>query len=187
MNLIISASLAGALAACGGDDGASVGGLSCSSPACGGDPVGVWTIEDSCIDGDFTVEECPELEVNSFSATQSGTVTVNADNTYELDTQTVGSVSVTFPASCFGGLLTDCAQLNDDDTTCTGDAAAACDCDVSVDETTVESGTWSVNGTEVTLDDGNGNAETSEFCVDGDAMSVITEDEGIRAVLLLSR
>ena len=185
MNTIFSISI---LAACGGDDGGSGdGALSCGTEPCGGDPVGVWTVQESCFDGDFTVEQCPELVVNSFDASQTGTVTVNDDMSYSLDLEVTGSASVTFPASCFGGLLTDCAQLNDDGTTCTGDAQTECDCELTLDEVIDESGTWSVSGNQITLDDGTNEPETSDFCVSGDSASVSTETEGVRAEMILTR
>lgn len=182
LTLSISAALA---IGCGGDDGGS-GGLGCDTAACGGDPVGVWTVVDSCFEGELTIEQCPDLIVKSVDVDQTGTVTIDADMSYTLDLTVSGTASVTFPASCFGGLITDCAQLNDDGTTCTGDASAECDCDITLDEVTDETGTWSTTGNQITLDDGT-EPEVSDYCVQGDRAVVSTNMAGINAAMILSR
>lgn len=172
---------------CGGDD-VNVGGLSCGTDPCGGDPVGVWTIGATCLSGAPMIDQCPQADIR-FSIDQEGTVTVSADMTYSVEATSAGFLRGTIPAECFQGQLTDCAQLNDEDTTCTGDASVECSCEATFSETVSESGTWSVNGNEITLDDGAGNIEINEFCVQGDAMSVhsTSDTEGIEFEILLSR
>lgn len=179
--------IAASLAACGGDDDINVGGLSCGTTPCGGDPVGVWTIGGTCVSGAASSEDCPEATFTS-SVEQTGTVEVNADMTYSVDVTTAGVSRGTIPISCFQGLLTDCSQLNDEEISCEAAGDDACSCTVTINDQTLESGTWSVTGNTITLDDGAGGVDTSDFCVAGDAMSVsMVDEDGVGVEILMTR
>jgi hypothetical protein len=174
-------------AGCGGDDGVNVGGLSCNTAPCGGDPVGAWTIGATCITGIPTIDACPEADIR-VAVDQTGTVDVSADMTYSVEVTSSGFIRTTFPASCLEGVIADCADIGDGvELTCTGDATVECSCEQILDETATESGTWSVSGNQINLDDGT-DVTIGDYCVDGDAMSVRTGDaDGLAFELLMTR
>lgn len=172
--------LAVVLIGCGGG-GAE---LECPTAPCGGDPVGEWTIADSCFDGQIEVASCPELEIRSFDASQTGTASINADMTYAIDQRVAGSATLAFPASCFaGGTIRNCSDLNDVGTTCTGDIASECVCDQDLDESVVEAGTWQVSGTTIALSASG----PSDYCVSGDTLSLSLGNGSGAAELIMTR
>jgi len=178
------------IAGCGGDDGGggSNQALCDSFSACGGDPVGVWSITGYCIDGDFEVPSCPTATAD-FNLNQSGTVTVNGDDTYVTDTVTTGAIVAHIPGDCFTGIpVASCSDLDDEDQTCTGDIASSCDCTSTIDDTDTETGTWVANGSTITLTpDGAGDPDMLDFCVDGNRMTVRTQDPDFQSVVELRR
>lgn len=176
------------LIACGGDDGVNVGGLTCGTAPCGGDPIGDWTIEASCVEGDFEIEQCPEAVVQ-VAVDVSGSVSINPDMSYSIEVTTAGFLSSAIPASCIpAGQITDCSDLDSEELSCTGDPALECDCRQTVSQQNSESGTWSTSGNQITFDDGAGGVTTNDYCVSGDAASVsTTNDVGLRLEILMTR
>ena len=169
--LLISSALLWSVG-CGGDDGA----LECGTAACGGDPVGTWTIADVCVTGgDFVApDECPEATgSNAFEL--SGTITFNDDETYEANVTSLVTGDFTIPASCLEGLpITSCADLEqDEDTTCEGTPDTECSCSFTIENVDTDPGTWSTTGNQLDLD-GEG---AGDYCVDGDAMSLHAPDD----------
>ena len=182
MRILFSLLVAASLAACGGGDG---GGLDCGFAACGGDPVGVWTIADSCLEGTPMIDDCPDAVITS-DVSLSGTVTVNADMTESSSITTTGTQTASIPSACLMGAT--CAQVEAaiDGASCT-DAADGCDCTLTIDDTDEASGTWSVSGTTITIVDTGEDPETLDFCVDGDSMQVRTEADGITSGILFTK
>lgn len=172
--------LAVLLIGCGGGGDAE---LSCPTAPCGGDPVGEWTIAESCFAGQIDVASCPDLEIRAFDAAQTGTLSIAGDMTYAVDQQITGSATLAFPASCFDGLIRNCSDLNDVGTTCTGDIASECVCDQTLDENVGETGTWQVSGTTIAFS-GSGPAD---FCVSGDTLSLATSAGAGTAELIMTR
>jgi hypothetical protein len=153
------------LVGCGGDD------VNCSFTACGGDPVGNWSIEGMCFDADDLLDQssCPQATASA-SVDISGSVSILADSTYTSQTSSVTSFITTIPAECLMGLMS-CDQLTNPDTgtMCSGDASDACDCTGSDSQSDTSSGTWSASGNTLTLDN-----DPAEYCVSGNTMKVRT-------------
>jgi hypothetical protein len=159
--------LVGLCAGCGGDDD----GVDCSGfSACGGDPVGNWTIQGICLDPDSDPIPACDGEQVSANITQSGTVMVTSDG-YTTSVTTQGTVTVTVPGSCLTG-LTSCDQLSSPDQTCSGDVSSSCSCRSDVDEMSSETGTYTTSGGVLTLMPSGGTTETLEYCVNGDTFRV---------------
>ena len=163
--------------ACGGGDGVSCG----TFAACGGDLVGTWTLEATCGADDLAPPEiCPTATVTS-NVTQSGTVSFGADNVYTENITSSGSGTVTFPASCLSEFqITSCDQLSsaEDGVTCTGNPSSSCACNVTIDETSNNTGTYTTSGNTVTTTTGDGTT-VIEYCVDGSTMKARQQGDTI--------
>ena len=168
--LALAVLLGGLTAACGGDDD---GGASCEDfAACGGDPVGEWSLVDTCVEGGNPFgANCPDATFDYSGLTQTGSVSVNANNTYTATITTAGNIAAFVPTSCLQGAS--CTQLDQssDDLSCT-DADGGCDCTVSASDMSDDSGTWSVAGNSLTLTPDGEAPEAAEFCVKGDSFTV---------------
>jgi hypothetical protein len=163
---------------CGGDDG-----FSCGTAACGGDPVGTWTIQDVCFNADLEPpDECPDATISA-DFDLSGSITFADDETYTGSSQSTISLEFVIPGSCLPG-LTSCDQLEDEDTTCTGTPDTECSCSSTSEESSDDSGTWTTNGNQINLDgDGDG-----DYCVDGNAMSIHSPSaDGVEIEILFTR
>lgn len=176
-----------ALAACkekeDGDTGGGGGGGGGSLPtcddafsACGGDPVGSWTLVDYCFDVEPEIPDCPEATY-TFDATPDGTLVVNADGTYSVDFTMTMEMSVELPKSCFPKGMT-CDQIGDKDMTCS-DAGDSCVCVTTpTSEEISETGIWGVKGTTLTVvSDEDGSVETMEFCATTRSLEILQENE----------
>jgi hypothetical protein len=173
--------------------------IDCSFAACGGNVVGSWNIQGACIDVNDDdnpfKEACPEA---TFDAGFDITGTVEfTDSTYTTTFTGSNTITVTFPASCVKnfGNLTSCAELNstfeDEDepqktTSCTGDVATSCTCTINdAVDPTPKTGTYTKDGNTISMtDEGETEAETNEYCVDGNSLKVkFTEGNGNTVVL----
>lgn len=158
---------------------------------CGGDAVGDWTIATACIP-DFAFqapEECPTATASVSNLSLPGTVSINADGSYLLTTEGMSmDLTIHIPRSCIGDLTctdlatymeADCADASDGD---------GCDCaSQQSGEPDTETGTWTSEGTTVTLTNADGEVETVDYCADSDEMwlSITPEEEGAPAFSLL--
>ena len=163
-----------------------------SFSACGGNPVGVWTIDASCIDvsNDQAIgggaEACEGLSVNA-TVDYDGTVTIETDGSYVANLKAGASTEVTYPKSCLGG-ITDCAMLDPG----AADAGDACLISQTSNEDVLEQGTWNASGNTLTLTDAAGEQSMAEFCVSGNTLrlSVVEGDEDasdINIVMVMTR
>lgn len=168
---ILAVALLTATAACGGDDDG--GDFSCTFEACGGDPVGEWTIVEACI-GEFSIDACPEAEVDYSGVTQSGTVVVLDDGTYSTSIQTMGQATALIPRTCFQGATCEQVSMGSDELDCTG-VGEDCDCTIDATSTDSENGTWTSSGNTLTTTASGGTPETVEYCVDGDSFKIHPE------------
>ena len=133
-----------ALTACGDED------VDCSFEACGGDPVGAWTIDGACSPTtNGTDEDCPGATLVR-SVSYSGTWTFDADMTYEVDGQTLQSLQGSFPLSCLGQVAT-CEDLADEGIDC-HTAGDRCECNSVSSAPYTLAGTWTSSGSTLTLD-----------------------------------
>lgn len=160
--------LLAALGGCGGDDD---GNLDCGDySACGGDPVGEWTVVDACIDGapDPEIDGCPDATATIDDVVVDGTVMVRDDGSYATNVDIAATVVITVPLSCLqGGTCADLSQAAGVPCNENGDA---CDCMSHSDSSDQESGTWEVNGSTLTLTDSAGDPSDASFCVQGDVL-----------------
>ena len=177
--LMVSLALGGA---CGGNDAADGGndpGLCTGFTACGGDPTGTWTVTGFCDNdvGGQEFEECPAATVD-LDFTQTGTVTLNSDSSYQFSINTDGVGTLTIPGSCLTG-ITECSIFDDDELLCTGDPASACTCQSEINEVDMDTGTWAVSGTTITLTDQSEQSDDLEFCVDGNTLTVRDAEDDV--------
>jgi hypothetical protein len=140
--------------------------------ACGGDPVGTWTIVDACDDYNVaaTVQAlCPTATVGEIEGTITGTLTVTATN-WDYAASGTLSTTIMIPGVCAAqaqgcaGVQTLLGQIGT--ATCTGNAS--CECDVSVDIANGSTGTYTVSGGVATVD----GAEEWYFCSEDGGMSL---------------
>lgn len=178
------------LAACGGDDD---GGVVCETfSACGGDPAGEWVFVDACVDeAEFSlgIEECPQATATFTEVTVSGTLTFDPDGTYELEQNVLGTLALTVPLSCFEGTLEDCDEVGDlVDLECS-ESGDSCACPQEIETEVSGTGTWEVDGADITIAPDGEEAETGQFCVDGDRLELRSPetDLGDMSTLFLER
>ena len=156
-----------------------------SFTACGGDPTGVWRIADSCLTADIDVSEAGGADCEGLSVSTdidyTGTITIDAGGTYTTDMDVGIDFSATYPKSCLGA--TDCGQLGPD----AQDTGSACVVSMSETDTAQDSGTWSVDGTIMSLSsDGDGPSE-AEYCVSGNRMELNIQEEDVQIIMVLTR
>ncbi|HEY8922748.1 MAG TPA: hypothetical protein VIU64_00135, partial [Polyangia bacterium] len=100
-----------AFTSCGGSSGNSCA----NAAACGGDIVGTWTIQSSCVSASASMfaDSCPTATVATSDLKITGSVVYKADLTYTSTSSMSGTATVHLPASCLtsGGVTVTCAQL----------------------------------------------------------------------------
>ena len=180
----------------------------CTTNGCGGEVVGSWSLQGIC-QGGYTSSE-PVLDSCQVPATQtvgiaaSGGVDFFEDGTYRSVTVLELDFALSIPGRCAIGLAS-CAGIefnfqNSEETqdwTCTQTSNAdPCICSGQRTETETVSGTYTVDGTVLTItpldvvsDSPNRSAELKggfEYCGDGTGLSLIrAADEDIPEVLTL--
>jgi len=165
---------------------------------CGGDLVGEWTIKEVCFDiaaPAALVAVCPDVTFSVSPAIATGTISFKADGT----TSSSGSISfqefVRFPNSCltedectlFGSQLSTAAGVTDG--TCTYAGSTGCSCSLTSNQPSMSSGTYEVQGTNVTVTNSTtGAKEVDSFCVSGNTLRVRgPSTNGNSANLVLTR
>ncbi|WP_437647614.1 hypothetical protein [Sorangium sp. So ce362] len=195
-SILLVASLL-SLSACGDDGGSSEGGGACGEvAACGGDPTGSWTIEETCIDPSMLAEltgSC-DAEVDVSGLEMVGTAEFRSDSTYATTSTVQGPMKIVFPPSCLTteGVTVTCAQLDTflqqlltegDAPFASASCAAAgegCACTLIMEETTTTgAGTWSAWGASLTVEADGEAPEEVPFCVEGSSLTMaIDADAG---------
>ncbi|MGK3989547.1 hypothetical protein WME99_41250 [Sorangium sp. So ce136] len=190
--VLLSTSLL-ALSACGDDDGSTGGGAACEeAQACGGDPTGSWTIEETCLDTAMFAEldaNCgAEIDVSGVAF--KGSAEFKSDGTYATTSTVTGPMKAVYPPPClvFEDTTITCAQLDQtmQDLIAQGEApyesatcAAAgqdCVCNLSLAErTTAGSGTWSVSGTSLITGSSGEAPQEVPFCVEGSSLTMAAQ------------
>jgi hypothetical protein len=185
-----------ALSACGGgvEDGGNSngGGASCEEvAACGGDPTGTWTMDETCIDSSFFqgITEGCDADIDISGMEVSGSAEFRADKTYVTTLTQQGPMKVVYPPECLTveDTTMTCAQLNETMQQLAGakespftsaecvSAGADCACTVVVAPTTsTATGTWSVSGSTLTTGSESEGEEPEEtpFCADGSSFTI---------------
>ncbi|GDX82398.1 hypothetical protein LBMAG42_42090 [Deltaproteobacteria bacterium] len=163
----------------------------CTTEACGGDPTGEWTIADVCFDGTPSDLQCEGSTIRLSDISMVGTLSLNADGTYTNELVSGNFESrIDLPSTCLDEEHPDCAsvQAEIDGYTCEDDGSGGCVCTGSnpMDPAT-DVGTWSVSGTDLSLDAGNG-ADTAPYCNDTDELWVdLSGTSGIPIQVLFTR
>lgn len=164
----------------------SLGG-ECSFAACGGDPVGTWTLDSACLqDGANPFEDtCADAIIEIDLSGSTGTLAINADMTYSTNFTFTGTFTFTLPMSCTDDIgITSCTDLNDPEEgrTCVDASGGGCTCTATItdDDPSAETGTYTRSGntfTTVPTDDPSG-GDTVEYCVDGNVLkaSIVTAE-----------
>jgi hypothetical protein len=186
--VVFSAALAPILSACG--DGAG----SCGKvQPCGGDVVGSYNISGACYNSASlempVIEGCPGATVAITSLGVTGSATFGADMTYSVSETITATASQTLPASCLtmNGLTLTCMQVDQlaqqvllsnpaiQSIRCAG--SSSCTCTFTLAPMTIaESGTYTTSGTTISLVDSAGGASSSEYCVQGNELHLISID-----------
>ena len=162
--------------------------FSCSSPpaGCGGDVVGTWQIEQSCIATLMGVASCAGLIADGTGLTQTGSMTFGADMTYSSTSTTSGTLKTVYPTECTAGLsCTDLATALSaglpagysapDCTT----VASGCSCTFQVSgQTTADSGTYTLSGNTLTQKRTNGGSLAIDYCVRDRALTMVAQNPG---------
>lgn len=145
---------------------------------CGGDPVGSWTVTGVC---EVSVDElsgCDGLEYRILDDRSSGTVEMNADDTYDRTYNIDMDFEIDIPLSCIspipcnllatasGGVLDSCT---DDGVTCT--------CAGSYADVDSASGTYAVDGNTLVFD----GSDRQDYCVRGNGATVL-DSTGVRTL-----
>ncbi|WP_437724977.1 hypothetical protein [Sorangium sp. So ce861] len=196
-SILLVASLL-SLAACGddgnSDDGGSNGGAACGGlAACGGDPTGSWTIEETCLDSSTFAEltEGCDAEIDASGVEMVGTAEFRADSTYVTTSTLQGPMKIVYPPSCLTmeGVTITCEQLDASMQEVVGDGALlasascvaagqGCACTLVLEgSTTTGEGTWSVSGTSLTLAPDGQEPDEVPFCVEGSSLTMAIETE----------
>lgn len=181
------------LAACGGDDGFPAEDF----VACGGDITGNWNFTSADATGDAALGDitgCAEATGRVTSVNQTGPISFASDMSYSDRTSVDVRVAVTIPSSCFdGGGPTSCEALGGSEdgitASCRGNIAENCQCDFRVEDDNQEMGVWMTSGNNLTLTVLGDVPEVSEYCVDGDLLTVRLADPvtGLTLVLAAER
>ena len=142
----------------------------CGVDPCGGDIVGEWTGAGQC----YIVPpdpKCPGLEI-TVDAEIAGGVTFDdvKVNTYDIAFDQTLDVVYYIPTACLGGAT--CDQISDPpDFVCT-DGDGGCDCNLTIEDTTEEVGTWETDGNVLTLTPEGGEPFDLDYCVDGTTLTI---------------
>lgn len=203
-------------AACGSGGTSRGGGDACAAiTPCGGDPVGTWTVSSTCViggweqfgDNMYEEPECADALV-SLDATQTGSVTVNVDGTYVTQYRFEMTMRLVFTRACIGAMAeldtVDDASLqafcdgarssfeepSDDGSITSGTCsvnAGTCQCTTSSSDDSTDSGTYAINGTNITTTDADGEVSEMSFCVQGNQMQTEETSDGITGVTVYQR
>lgn len=203
--LILIVALSSALTACNPQTGGGVTqdgtGASCPAGACGGDVVGTWNIESSCVTGaglaaamDFREPACD----GAFSKVQtrtSGSITFAPDGTLTSSQSSVLDMDVVLTPACIqaisngAGAANVCPALEqrflqsmEFAAVACGVQAGACLCSLSTPEQRLDhSGTYRIEGVELV------DQVRHPYCVEGDRMLYSTTANQVTSTLTLTR
>jgi hypothetical protein len=189
------------LAGCGGDSDNN--GAACSNAAgCGGDVVGTWTIQSTCVTPSMPSMGCEGTTADTSGFKTTGSITFNADKTFTSNITFSGSVTTTLPASCLmrNGVTATCAQVQETlqpsvtsgdytSATCTATGNGGCACTLGlVPQTDTNSGSYSTSGSVLTEIDPDGSTDDNAYCVKGNTMTLSpTSSSGSSGSIVLTK
>jgi len=149
----------------------------CNSTACGGDVVGAWTYAGMCIDtSQSPIEGCTGGYTQYSEVTMSGTLDFSADGTYALAFGALSnSMLFHLPYECLDGSTCDEAAASFGGADCV-DTGDACDCTFTNEgEPSEATGTWTVDGSTLSMLSDGGTQTTADFCADADEMWMLPD------------
>lgn len=167
----------------GAGNGAAAGsGSTCPAfTPCGGSLVGDWTVEHVCLSISTTkalTQACSGASFTVSPLTATGTVSFKADNTMTSSALISFQESLHYPAICFteAQCMLVATQLSAatgvSEAQCGYDAVTGCSCTLTSSQATMGSGTYAVQGTNVTMTNAaTGRTEVDSFCVSGNQAS----------------
>lgn len=123
-----------------------------ATTACGGMPTGMWDVTGTCsLIGNMAMQACPTATFTGTTAA-SGRLSLAGAGSYALDALVVGTGTITVPQPCnqFGctaiqGFLAGAYET----VRCSDDGGGGCRCLTTTRDRRNETGTWTVNGTEL--------------------------------------
>jgi hypothetical protein len=182
------------LAGCGGD---GKGGVlaSCGKVApCGGSLVGTWTVSSSCDSPtNFTGgAACPAATIDESQVKVTGLLTFGADMTFATSIAQSGTLRFSVPVDCVASIgAGSCDELAslispgppDATTTCTTtNATCVCALVYAGSLATNSNGTYTTAGSVLTTTDDAGYTADSSYCVQGNAIHVVSVDATTGAI-----
>lgn len=174
-----------ALVGCGGSDESDP--AQCSNIAgCGGDVVGQWTIQSTCLTPTLSsMNSCEGMTADASGVKTTGTITFKSDKTFTSSFAQSGSMVVNVPASCLmrNGATVSCTQLQqglqgsaaDPSVTSVSCAAAngGCACTlVMAPQNSSNSGSYETSGSVLTEVKSDGSSEENAYCVKGGTLTL---------------
>ena len=192
------------VSACAGKHESS--GTCSNSAGCGGNIVGTWKIESSCVSVNpeaMMSGTCTGTSEDTSGLKISGSVTYAADMTYTSNTTVSGSAKVTLPAACLmqNGITLTCDQLSQalagqpmmmgaTAGSCTATSGGGCSCKVTItSQSNSATGTYTTTGSgALTQTPNTGTTETDAYCVRGSTLTISpSSDSTSKGTLTLSK
>ncbi len=176
----------------GGDDGGGGGVLCAEFSACAGDPVAEWAFVDACVDEpvvSLDIPGCPDATNELVESQVSGTLSIAADGTYAVDQDLTTTTILRFPLTCLEGEAENCEQAGELLELDCAASGSDCECEQNGQGNAQETGTWEVDGADITFAASGDEGATGQFCVDGDRLELRqpANDLGIMSSLILER
>ena len=163
---------------------------------CGGDLVGDWKVKQECVQigEDAIAGLCPGATIGVTDLTADGTVSFKADNTMTSSGNFSFTETIRFPTSCMTAdqcrtyaiaLSAEPSVMNPQ---CVYDALTGCSCTMTSSQATMNSGTYQVQGSTVTITSAAGaQPEVDSFCVSGNTLSIAQTTPSSTATLILTK
>ncbi len=203
----VLAAMSSWIVACGGDDGEdtpSNGDNMCPSlEACGGDPVGDWTIDDICVTNPRTffastvgVRECADALKKTSGIEGSGMYRLTAEKMAVSTLVVTATADFEFSDACVKALgvadsaASECSKIQDELTkdssmvkgaTCTA-SGANCNCTVMSAVSFAANASYTVEANSIKVQNLD-----QPFCVQGSTMKLKATSSGVTATLDLSK
>jgi hypothetical protein len=148
--------------------------------ACGGELTGSWKILNFCFDQPSApsnlLDVCPTATLNVSNTVVTGNITYKADKTFSQATMLTATLTLTIPGSCLQGQnAVTCSQLESSSNqaatgskvSCSSTADAGCQCSSALQDSSQDSGTYTVDKARLTLVNKDGATDEEDFCVKG--------------------
>lgn len=194
---VLAVTLAG-LVACSSDDDDDGGSNSaaCFFSACGGNPVGSWTVQETCSSGlsdydEAISEDAPSCEgsTKSFEILNNTlSLEIRAGGGYISSGRATVAIRSVFSENCLAELADRSIEVNQDycdaiettqrESECTL-SGSSCDCSYEAEVPFGDAGTYELDGSSISSRGADGQLDNGEFCVDDDGSTLkIRSSEG---------